>query len=85
MLEAIRMARPKWGADSDLAALLRLLERRIDAMVTPNVPPLAADVAAARPAEPPEPAAGLEELALPPDPLAAILALTEEERIALFT
>ena len=52
LLEAIRMARPKWGADSDLAALLQLLERRIDAMVTPNEPPLAADVAAARPAEP---------------------------------
>ena len=43
-----------------------------------------------RAAEPPEapgskPPAGLEELALPPDPLADILALTEEERIALFT
>ncbi len=83
LLEAIRMARPKWGADSDLAALLRLLERRIDAMVTPKALAAAADVGAA-PAEPPA-AAGLEELSLPADPLAAILALTEEERIALFT
>jgi hypothetical protein len=82
LLEAIRVARPKWGADSDLAALLQLLERRIDAMVTPNDPPSAADVHTSEATEPP---AGLEELALPPDPLAAILALTEEERIALFT
>jgi hypothetical protein len=90
LLDAIRMARPKWGADSDLTALLKLLERRIDAMVSPKEPELAVDLAAARASAPPEapgskPAATLAELALPPDPLADILALTEEERIALFT
>jgi hypothetical protein len=90
LLEAIRIARPQWGVDNDLAALLRLLERRIDAMVTPKETAPPVDLAAARAPEPPEapgskPAASLAELALPPDPLADILALTEEERIALFT
>ena len=90
LLEAIRMARPKWGADSDLTALLQLLERRIDAMVTAKEPEPAADLAAVRASEPPEAPVsklptGLEELALPADPLADLMALTEEERIALFT
>jgi hypothetical protein len=69
LLQAIRLARPKWGADSALAALLDLLERRIDTMV-----------------EAAKPEASIELAVAPtPDPLAAIKALSEEERIALFT
>ena len=69
LLQAIRLARPKWGADGALSTLLDLLERRIDTMVE-----------AAKPETPIELAA-----APTPDPLAAIKALSEEERIALFT
>jgi hypothetical protein len=88
LLEAIRMARPAWGADSDLAALLRLLERRIDAMVTPGASAPAVGLAAPRAAETAEktpPPGAADELAAPSDPLAQIMALSEEERLALFT
>jgi hypothetical protein len=60
LLQTIRLARPEWVVDNDLAALLELLERRIDSVVEQQSAPL-------------------------PDPLAGLDALSEEERIALFT
>jgi hypothetical protein len=79
-----------------LAKLLDLLERRIDAMSETKPVALfpAADeapvahLAIVQPPEEPElPAApaAVAPATLPRDPLAAIMALSEEERIALFT
>ena len=84
------MARPKWGADNQLNALLLLLERRIDAMVTPDGPDTSARFAAIWSSEQPEAPAAAQPSRPPErvrrsDPLADIMALSEEERIALFT
>jgi hypothetical protein len=91
----IDAAAPAAKADK-LAKLLDLLERRIDAMSETKPVALfpAADeapvahLAIVQPPEetelPPAPAA-LAPAAPPQDPLAAIMALSEEERIALFT
>jgi hypothetical protein len=96
LLQAIRLARPEWVLDGDLAALLQLLERRIDALVEPAAPaPVRARLAVVPPPEEPElpiPAPlSAQTLAIslvesaPRDPLAALKALSEEELIALFT
>jgi hypothetical protein len=115
LLIAIRLARPEINAAAPaaqaakLAALLDLLERRIDAMAgaeaaelaPPADEPLGAHLAVVPPPDEPElpipsPASfeprlvekiAAEPTAQPPpsDPLAAIMALSEDERLALFT
>jgi hypothetical protein len=122
LLIAIRLARPEIDAAGPaaravkLAALLDLLERRIDAMS--EAKPAALAPSAERPSgaalavvpaldepelpipssagfeprpvsliggAPPAPVVNETKAAAPRDPLAALMALSEEERIALFT
>jgi len=98
LLIAIRLVRPEIeGAGpaaqiAKLKNLLGLLERRIDALAEANLaehaPPamVEADIAPDEPELPQGSSAGAGPAALAAtDPLAAIMALSEDERLALFT